>query len=146
MRGSFLLFPSEVGWDFAPSLGIPFQNRDGNLMGAEPVLCAGYDLMELRGLGSMLQFGLALFLFYPQLGIHAVAIDYLVSNPPLFHQGKGVDYGEELADIIGAVKWTVVENLCSRLQVYALVFHRTGIAGTGCIYSPGICHYFIGQW
>lgn len=115
-------------------------------MGAEPVLCAGYDLMELRGLGSMLQFGLALFLFYPQLGIHAVAVDYLVSNPPLFHQGKGVDYGEELADIIGAVKWTVVENLCSRLQVYALVFHRTGIAGAGCIYSPGICHYFIGQW
>ncbi len=106
------------------------------LVGAEPVLCAGYDLMELRGPGSMLQFGLTLFLFYPQLGIHAVAIDYLVSNPPLLHQGKGVDYGEELADIIGAVKWTVVENLCSRLQVYALVFHRTGIAGTGCIYSP----------
>ena len=65
-------------------------------MGAEPVLCAGYDLMELRGLGSMLQLGLALFLFYPQLGIHAVAIDYLVGNPPLFHQGKGMDYGEEL--------------------------------------------------
>ena len=146
MRGSFLLFPSEVGWDFTPSLGIPFQNRDGNLVGAEPVLCAGYDLMELRGLGSMLQLGLALFLFYPQLGIHAVAVDYLVSNPPLLHQGKGMDYGEELADIIGAVKWTVVENLCSRLQVYALVFHRTRIAGTGCIYSPGICHYFIGQW
>ena len=115
-------------------------------MGAEPVLCTGYDLMELRGLGSMLQLGLALFLFYPQLGIHAVAVDYLISNPPLLHQGKGMDYGEELADIIGAVKWTVVENLCSRLQVYALVFHRTGIAGTGCIYSPGICHYFIGQW
>ena len=60
--------------------------------------------------------------------------------------GKFKDMSEELADIIGAVKWTVVENLCSRLQVYALVFHRTRIAGTGCIYSPGICHYFIGQW
>ena len=143
---SFLSLSSEIGWNLAPFLRFPFYNRYGDGVGAEPVLCAGYDLMELRGLGSMLQLGLALFLFYPQLGIHAVAVDYLVSNPPLFHQGKGVDYGEELADIIGAVKWTIVENLCSRLQVYALVFHRTGIAGTGCIYSPGICHYFIGQW
>ena len=141
---AFLSFSSEIGWNLAPLLRFPLKDRYGDGVAAEPVFGTGDDLIELFGLGSALQFGLALFLAYPELGIHAVAIDYLVGNALLCHQGEGVDDGEELADVVGAVDRTIVENLGAGLKVDALVFHRTRIAGTGCIYSPGIRRNFIG--
>ena len=113
-------------------------------MGAEPVFGSGDDLIELFGLGSVLQFGLALFLAYPELGIYAVAINYLVGNALLLHQGEGVDDGEKLADVVGAVDRTIMENLGTGLKVDALVFHRTGIAGTGGIHSPSVGYYLVG--
>ena len=113
-------------------------------MGAEPVFGTGDDLIELLGLRSALQLGLALLLVYPELGIHAVAVDYLVGNAFLGHQGEGVDDGEELADVVGAVDRTIVENLGTGLKVDALVFHRTGIAGTGGIHSPSVGYYLVG--
>ena len=139
-----LSFSSEIGRNLAPLLRFPFKDRNGDGVGAEPILGTGDDLIELLGLRSALQFGLALLLAYPELGIHAVAIDYLVGNAFLVHQGEGVDDGEELADVVGAVDRTIVENLSSGLKIDALVFHRTRIAGTGSIYSPGICRNFIG--
>ena len=139
-----LPFSSEIGRNLAPFLRFPFKDRNGDGVGAEPILGTGDDLIELLGLRSALQFGLALLLAYPELGIHAVAIDYLVGNALLCHQGEGVDDGEELADVVGAVDRTIVENLGAGLKIDALVFHRTRIAGTGSIYSPGICRNFIG--
>ena len=141
---AFLSFSSEIGRNLAPLLRFPFKDRNGDGVGAEPILGTGDDLIELLGLRSALQFGLALLLAYPELGIHAVAVDYLVGNALLCHQGEGVDDGEELADVVGAVDRTIVENLGAGLKVDALVFHRTRIAGTGCIYSPGIRRNFIG--
>ena len=141
---SFLSLSSEIGWNLAPFLRLPFYNRYVDGVGAEPVFGSGDDLVELFGLGCALQFGLALFLAYPELGIHAVAINDLVGNAFLLHQGEGVDDGEKLADVVGAVDRTIVENLSASLKVDALVFHRTRISGTGCIYSPGICRNFIG--
>ena len=47
--------------------------------------------MTIPAWSSPLQFGLALFLVYPELGIHAVAVDYLVGNAFLVHQGEGVE-------------------------------------------------------
>ena len=141
---AFLSFSSEIGRNLAPLLRFPFKDRNGDGVGAEPILGTGDDLIELLGLRSALQFGLALLLAYPELGIHAVAIDYLVGNALLCHQGEGVDDGEELADVVGAVDRTIVENLGAGLKVDALVSHRTRIAGTGCVYSPGIRRNFIG--
>ena len=141
---AFLSFSSEIGRNLAPFLCIPFHDRYGNRMGAEPVFGTGDDLIELLGLRCAKQLGLALLLVYPDLGIYAVAVDYLVGNALLFHQGEGVDDGEELADVVGAVDRTIVENLGAGLKVDALVFHRTRIAGTGSIYSPGIRRNFIG--
>ena len=141
---AFLSFSSEIGRNLAPLLRFPFKDRNGDGVGAEPILGTGDDLIELLGLRSALQFGLALFLVYPELGIYAVAVDYLVGNAFLVHQGEGVDDGEELADVVGAVDRTIVENLGAGLKVDALVFHRTRIAGTGSIYSPGIRRNFIG--
>ena len=114
-------------------------------MGAEPVFGTGDDLIELLGLRSALQFGLALLLVYPKLGIYAVAVDYLVGNALLCHQGEGVDDGEELANGVGAVDRTLVENLRTSLKINALIFHRTGISGAGCIHSPGVRLHLIGQ-
>ena len=142
---SILSLSSEIGWNLAPFLRFPFYNRYVDGVGAEPVLGSGDDLVELFGLGSALQFGLALFLAYPELGIHAVAINYLVGNALLLHQGEGVDDGEKLADVVGAVDRTIMENLGTGLKVDALVFHRTRIAGTGGIHSPGVGSYLVGQ-
>ena len=50
-----------------------------------------------------------------ELGIHAVAINYLVGNALLLHQGEGVDDGEKLADVVGAA-------LISRFAWILLVF------------------------
>ena len=56
-----------------------------------------------------------------------------------------MDDGKELADVVGAVNGTIVENLLTCLEINALVFHRTRIARTGCIHSPGIRLYLVGQ-
>ena len=138
---TFLSFSSEICRNLAPFLRFPFKDRDGDGVGAEPVFGTGDDLIELLGLRSALQFGLALLLVYPELGIHAVAVDYLVGNAFLGHQSEGVDDGEELADVVGAVDRTIVENLRTSLKINALVFHRTGISGAGCIHSPGAVSY-----
>ena len=82
-----LSFSSEIGRNLAPLLCFPFKDRDGYGVGAEPVFGTGDDLIELLGLRSTLQFGLALLLVNPELGIHAVAIDYLVCDASLGHQG-----------------------------------------------------------
>ena len=145
LRFPRLSFSSEVGWNLAPFLRIPFKDRHGDGVSAEPILGTGDDLIELLGLRSALQLGLALLLVYPELGIHAVAVDYLVGDAFLGHQSEGVDDGEELADVVGAVDRTIVENLCTSLKVNALIFHWTGISGAGCIHSPGVRLHLIGQ-
>ena len=114
-------------------------------MRTEPILSTGNDTVERLGLRRTLQLGFALFLFYPQLGIHTVAVNRLPMDATLLHQGKGMDDGKKLADVVGTVYRTIVENLCSRLQVDALVFHRSRIARAGCIYSPGIGIHLGGQ-
>ena len=140
-----LSLPSEVGWNLAPFLGFPLEDRDGDIVGAKPILGTGDNLVELFGLWSALQLGLALFLGQPELGIHAITVDGLVGDASLCHQGKGMDDGKKLADIVGAVDRTIVENLCASLKVDALVFHRTGVSRTSGIHCPGISIYLVGQ-
>ena len=84
---TFLSFSSEIGRNLAPFLRFPFKDRHGDGVGAEPIFGTGDDLIELLGLRSALQLGLALLLVNPELGIHAVAIDYLVGDASLGHQG-----------------------------------------------------------
>ena len=63
-----LSLPSEVGWNLAPFLGFPLEDRDSDIVGAKPILGTGDNLVELFGLWSALQLGLALFLGHPELG------------------------------------------------------------------------------
>ena len=60
-----LPFPSEVGRNLAPLLCLPLEDRDSDIMRAEPVLGTGDDLVELFGLGIVFQLGLALLLSHP---------------------------------------------------------------------------------
>ena len=40
-----LSLPSEVGWNLAPFLGFPLEDRDGDIVGAKPILGTGDNLV-----------------------------------------------------------------------------------------------------
>ena len=42
-------------------------------------------------------------------------------------------YGKELPDVVRSVQRTKVKHLLSRRKVYALILHRSGVAGTAGI-------------
>lgn len=138
------VFAAEVGGHFPPLLGFPFKNRCGDGVCTEPVFSSGDDLIELFGLRCALQCRLAFSLLHPENGIVAVGIDGLVLDALLVHQGEGMDNGEKLSDVVGAVHRTEVEYLRTGLQVDALIFHRAGIAGAGGVYRPCVGDYLVG--
>ena len=72
------LFPAEVGRDFTPFRGFPFDDGVSEIMGVKPVLGSGDNLIELFCLRCALQFCLALALLYPEDGIIGVAVDGLI--------------------------------------------------------------------
>ena len=59
------LFPSEVGGDFTPFGGIPFDDGRLDGVGAQPRLGSGDDVVELLGSLRAFQGGLALLLRHP---------------------------------------------------------------------------------
>ena len=67
-------------------------------VGAGPVLGSGDDLVELFGLGAPIE----LHCFLQAEHSRFVAINYLVGNALLLHQGRGVDDG--FADVVN-YKW-----------------------------------------
>lgn len=52
--------------------GLPFDDGVAEVVGVEPVLGTGDNLIELFRLGRAFQFGLALALLYPEDGVVAV--------------------------------------------------------------------------
>ena len=71
-------------------------------MGGEPALGPGNDAEELFCARRALKFSLALAFAYPEDGVVAVGI-YGFLRPRPLNEGQGVDYGEELANVIGAI-------------------------------------------
>ena len=76
VSSSFLT--SEVGWYLAPFRGFPLLHRGVHGVGAEPLFGSAYDVVQLFGLRTDGQGGLALLLLHPQYGIVGVAVDGLV--------------------------------------------------------------------
>lgn len=142
---SSLPFSSEVGRNLTPFFSFPFLYGGCDVVGTEPILGSGYDLIQLFSLRVAFQLGLALFLLYPQLRVHAVAIYHLVGNAPLLHESQGVHDGKKFANVVGAVQGPIVKYPCSCLQVDALVFHRSWVSRAGCVDSPCVGIYFHGQ-
>lgn len=97
-------------------------------MSLQPSLGTGYYVEKDTSLSCQLERCLTLLLGYPKNGIVAVGIYCLSLYPPLLHQGKSMDNGEKLPYVVGAVDRTEMEDTLARLQVNALIFHRSGIA------------------
>ena len=114
-------------------------------MGLKPVLGTGDDLVELFCLRRALQLGLTLTLCHPQDGVIRVRIDGFVVQALLPTKSQGMDDGQELPDIIGAMHWPVMEHAIACLQVYCLILHRSRIARTSSIHRPRICPYLRRQ-
>ena len=115
-------------------------------MGLKPVFGSGDDLKKLFRLRSAFQLCLALPLGHPEDGVVRVGINGFVVQALVPAEGKSMDDGQELPDIIGTSDWAEVKHLITRLQVNSLIFHRTRIAGTGRIHGPRIGTNLHRQW
>lgn len=131
-------FTAKIGRHLAPFFSFPFHYGIVIVMGDEPMFGAGNDAEELLRLWCERQFGLALALLHPKNGVVTVGVDGLLQSMPL-HQSEGMDDGEKLAYVVGAVDGAEMENSLPRGKVYALIFHGARIAAASRIHSPSIC-------
>ena len=102
----------------------------------QPLLCPLYQLKQ--GLGTFVtgKFGLAFLLLHPTDGITAITIHGHV-QPFLLEQGKGVDNGEKLTNVICTVHRAEMKHLLEAGQVNAPILHHARIAATGRIHGQG---------
>ena len=90
-------FPSEVSRHLTPLPCLPFHHRVlQHGMSAEPRFGAGDDSIELGGLRSACQLGLALPFLHPQDGVVGVAVDGLACDTLFVEQCQRVYDGQEL--------------------------------------------------
>ena len=135
------LLPAEVGGYVAPLARVPLYDGHAELMRPQPRLGALDYLVQPGSLGVKLKLGLALHLPDPRYGREAVAVDCL-SQSFLFHQGQGVHYGEELADVVSAEYGPVMEHLRARGEVDAAVLHLARITAARRVYGQCVGAYF----
>ena len=135
------LFSAKVGRYFAPLLGFPLDDGDGDTVCLEPCLGTFDELEELLGLLGALKLGLAAFLAYPADGSAAITIDGHLESLLVEHR-QGVHDSEKLTDVVGAVHGAKVEDLLAIAKVYAAVLHRARVAAAGGVYGKGVAlHY-----
>ena len=104
------LFSSEIGRNFAPFFGLPFQERDiGISMGFKPILGPFNHLKKFFSLWSTLQLSFAFLLLYPSQSIPAIRINSH-TNTFLLHQSQSMDNGQKLTDIVGSINRTKVKD------------------------------------
>ena len=140
-----MLLATEVGRNFSPLLCFPLYNGRGYTVGAQPLFCPCYDIVQPGGRFVMLQGGFTLLFVHPQDGIIRVAVDYLVFNALLFHQCQRMDNCQKLANVVRSRRRTEMKDALPRSKVDALVLHWSRISRTRSIYRPRICLYTQGQ-
>ena len=138
------LFSSEIGRNLAPLLCLPLYDGDGDAVCLEPRFGTLDELKEFFGLFSTIKQGLARLLAHPTDSRAAIAVDNHL-EPLLVEHGQGVDDGEKLANIIGAVYGAEVKYLLAVAEVYTTVLHRARVAATRGIYGKGIALHYGGQ-
>ena len=131
------LFPAEIGGNLSPFQCLPFHDGHLDVVCAEPKFSTGNDVEETSGLLVARQGGLAFLLRYPEYGIVTVGIDGLSDSFSL-HERQGMDDGEELSDVVGAVNRTEMEDLSASSQVDSAIFHTAWVAGACRVYRPRI--------
>ena len=109
-----VLFPSEVGRYLAPLGCLPLDDGVAEVVGVEPLFCAGDNLVKFLCLWCAFQFCLAFVFVHPQDGVVGIAVDGLVVKSLLPTKSKGMNNSEELPDIVRALEWTEVKHSCPR--------------------------------
>ena len=132
------LFSPKICWHLAPLFGLPLEEGDvGVVVAVEPLLGALDELEKLFGARCTLEAGATLVGFDPQKGVATIGVDGHGEALPL-EEGEGVDDGEELSDVVGAVDGAEVEYFLACAQIDATIFHRSGISRTSCIDCQGV--------
>ena len=131
------LFSTKVGRNLAPLVGLPLYDGVGDAMTLEPCFGSLDKLEELLRLGRALELGLARFLAHPTDGRTTIAIDGHLETLLVEH-GKGMHDGEKLANVVGAMYRTKVEDFFAVTKVYTAILHGTGVATAGGINSKGV--------
>ncbi len=141
-KPKFDLFAPEVGWDFAPFLGFPFDDGIAIVMGLEPVFSTSDNLEKGLCLGIALQGRLTLTLLNPENGVVRIGVDGFIVQTLIPAKGQSMDDGEELTYIVCTMNRTIVEHTITRLQIDGLILHWTRISTTSRIHSPSVSPYF----
>lgn len=119
-------------------MGLPFEYGSVVGVGVKPLFGTLYDLPELLGLRGACQLGAALLLLDPEHRVDGIGIERRFGDVVLLDIGEAVDYGEELADVVGSHRCFVVEQLLTGVDVNPLIFHHSGVAAAGCIDGYGV--------
>ena len=136
-----LLFPSEIGGNFAPAFRFPLYDGDADGMDAEPLLGTADDFVEFFGFGRVGEFGLAMLFIDPSHRRETVGIDDFVGDSALFHQCKGMDNRQKFADVVRAENGSEMKHPLARRKVDSLILHLSGIARTGGIDGPSVISF-----
>ena len=136
-------FPPEVCGDFAPLRRFPLAQGHFRIgICLQPAFGPFNHLIELLCARSPRQSGAAFLLLDPQQGVAAVGING-EWRTHLLEQGQGMNNGQELTDIVGAINRAVMKHHLPRLEINATIFHLTRISRTGRINGQGIgCHFW----
>ena len=110
-------------------------------MGVQPLLGTQNNLIEFLRLRRALELRLTLALLNPEDSVIRIAVDGLVVQALIPAEREGVNDGQKLPDIVGAVDRSEMKHPIARLQVDGLILHRPGITATGRIHSPRIRPY-----
>ena len=117
------MFAAEVGGNLAPGVGVPLEDGVGDGVGLYPAVGAGEELEDAGVACGVLELGAGAAVAHPGLGDAAVAVDGGACVAALCQEGGGVDDGEILADVVGAiVEGAKVEDLGAVVDAYAAVF------------------------
>ena len=136
-------FPPKICGDFAPLRRFPFAQGHFRIgICLQPAFGPFNHLIELLCARSPRQSGAAFLLLDPQQGVAAVGING-EWRTHLLEQGQGMNNGQELTDIVGAINRAVMKHHLPRLEINATIFHLTRISRTGRINGQGIgCHFW----
>ena len=140
-----MLFSAEVSRNLAPLLRLPVNYRNPEGMSLQPTLGTSHQLKEMLRLRRRSKGGLCLALTHPALGRRAVGIDCL-PYALLLHEGKGMNNGEELPDVVCSVAGTKMKDHLSRSEVHATVLHAPWVTRTSSIHCPCVCGDSHRQW
>ena len=122
-------FPPKVGGVLAPCFRLPFQDGVGVGVGVEPCLGPA-DEVEDGGIGSGRgELRATVTLLDPRNGVAAVGVDRQLGLTRLGAEGKGVDDGQKLADVVRALRHRAdVEELAAAGHMYAAILHVAWVA------------------